>query len=123
MTQSVHNNFLDPSVGISRILDMPEGANLPRAREIATNVLREAGLEELYRARNARSAAEELLVPDVGDGRMLAPEAFSNELVEIVRKCQGSSDPDVRAMVDQELIPLLQNAELLQVYQGLMIGG
>ena len=123
MAQTVHNNFLDPSVGISRILDMPEAKGLPRAREMATNVLREAGLEELYQARNARSAAEDLLVPEVGDGRMLSPEVFSNELVEIVRKCSGSTDPDIRAMVDRELVPLLQNGELLQVYQGLMIGG
>ncbi len=123
MPVPVTSHLLDPSLGIQRVLEMPQTGGLPAAREIAPTVLTEAGLEELYRASNARSETEAMLGPDVGDGRMLAPEEFAGELVRIVRKCSSSTDPDVRAMVDQELIPLLQNAELLQIYQGLMIGG
>jgi type III secretion protein X len=123
MPTTITSHLLDPSLGIQNVMDMPETGRLPSAKTIATNVMREAGLEELYRPQNARSETEALLIPDVGDGRMLAPEVFSNELTRIVQKCSSSTDPDIRAMVDQELIPLLQNSELLQIYQGLMIGG
>jgi type III secretion protein X len=36
---------------------------------------------------------------------------------------KDSDDPAVRALADGELVPLLQNKELLNAYMGLMIGG
>ncbi len=123
MPTAISSHLLDPSIGIQHVMDVPDTGKLPSAKEIASNVLREAGLEELYRPTNARTETEALLVPDVGDGHMLAPDVFSNVLTQIVQKCSSSTDPDIRTMVDQELIPLLQNSELLQIYQGLMIGG
>ena len=123
MPTPITTHLLDPSIGIQNVMDMPQASRLPTAKEIATTVLHEAGLEELYRPTNARTETEALLVPDVGDGSMLAPEAFSGILEQIVKKCSSSTDTDIRTMVERELIPLMQNTDLLQIYQGLMIGG
>ena len=42
-------NLLDPSLGIQAIMESPAAARggIPEARPLASNVLREAGLEEL----------------------------------------------------------------------------
>lgn len=116
-------NLLDPSLGIQNVMDVPEHSGLPRARELASNALREAGLDELYAPTNARQLVERALCPDVGDGSMLSPEAFSETLHSCVSELSASTDPAAREMLDQELVPLLQNGQLLQAYLGLMIGG
>ena len=41
---------------------------IPEARPLASNVLREAGLEELYSPCNAHHLVEQALCPDAGDG-------------------------------------------------------
>ena len=127
-------NLLDSSLGIQNVMDMPDLDNLPRARELASNALSEPGLEELYAPNNVWQLMERALCPDVGDGSMLNPEAFSESLQSCVNDLKGSSDPGassrrsplgpaVRDMVSQEREPLLQNGRLLQAYLGLMIGG
>ena len=82
-------NLLDPSLGIQTIMESPAATRggIPEARPLASNVLREAGLEELYSPCNAHHLVEQALCPD------------------------------------GELVPLLQNKELLNAYMGLMIGG
>ena len=104
-------NLLDPSLGIQTIMESPAATRggIPEARPLASNVLREAGLEELYSPCNAHHLVEQALCPDAGDGDILRPE--------------DSDDPAVRALADGELAPLLQNKELLNAYMGLMIGG
>ncbi len=116
-------NLLDSSLGIQHVMDMPDPDNLPRARELASNALSEPGLEELYAPNNAWQLMERALCPDVGDGSMLSPEAFSESLHECVKDLADNPDPVVREMVSKELEPLLQNGQLLQAYLGLMIGG
>ena len=116
-------NLLDPSLGIQNVMGMPEQTGLPRARELASNALNEAGLDELYAPSNAWQLMEQALCPDVGDGSLLSPEAFSETLHSCVSDLEGSTDPAVRDMLNQELVPLLQNGQLLQAYLGLMIGG
>ncbi|MFR6518756.1 MAG: hypothetical protein ACLUPV_05720 [Bilophila wadsworthia] len=48
-------NLLDPSLGIQTIMESPAATRggIPEARPLASNVLREAGLEELYSLCNA----------------------------------------------------------------------
>lgn len=116
-------NLLDSSLGIQNVMDMPDLDNLPRARELASNALSEPGMEELYAPNNAWQLMERALCPDVGDGSMLNPEAFSETLQSCVGDLRGNPDPAVQEMVSQELEPLLQNGRLLQAYLGLMIGG
>ena len=102
---------------------MPETGRLPQLRELATTSLQATGLEELYGPVNARTAVESLLCPNVGDGTLVSPEVFSSELEEIVRKLEKSENPKIRAMLEEEIIPLIQNGMLLSAYRGLMIGG
>ena len=54
----------------------------PEARPLASNVLREAGLEELYSPCNAHHLVEQALCPDAGDGDILRPEVFSGNLAD-----------------------------------------
>jgi len=118
-------NLLDPSLGIQTIMESPAATRggIPEARPLASNVLREAGLEELYSPCNAHHLVEQALCPDAGDGDILRPEVFSGNLAGCLEALKDSDDPAVRALVDGELAPLLQNKELLNAYMGLMIGG
>ncbi len=115
-------NLLDHSLGIQNILDMPAAEALPRARDLAANALKEAGLDELYAPANARHMVESLICPDVGDGSILSPEAFAGNMRSCMEELAGSDDAAVRALVD-ELRVLLQNGQLYEAYRGLMIGG
>ncbi|MBO4317747.1 MAG: type III secretion protein [Mailhella sp.] len=116
-------NLLTPSLGIQDVMPMTDPSQLPRARELAANALNEAGLDELFAKGNMRQMVELALCPEVGDGSILNPQFFQASLDSVVEAASDSSDPAVRAMVDQELIPLQQNKALLQAYLGLMIGG
>lgn len=116
-------NILDPSLGIQSVIAMPSRGKLPKARDLGTNALHEAGLEELYAPGNARQLIEQLLCPDVGDGSVLSPEAFGSSLEESLSVLSQSGEPAVQEFVQKELLPLLQNGQLLQAYRGLMIGG
>ena len=115
-------NLLDPSLGIQHVLDMPAESVLPRAREMAANALSEPGLAELYAPSNAQHYVESLLCPDVGDGTILSPEAFSESLDSVMQELSGSDDAAVKAMLS-ELKALSRNGQLYQAYMGLMIGG
>ena len=108
-------NLLDPSLGIQTIMESPAATRggIPEARPLASNVLREAGLEELYSPSNAHHLVEQAL----------RPEVFSGNLAGCLEALKDSDDPAVRALADGELAPLLQNKELLNAYMGLMIGG
>jgi type III secretion protein X len=116
-------NLLDPSLGIQNVMEMPSPDSLPRARELASNALNEAGLEELYAPDNARHCVEQALCPEVGDGSILNPQQFSALLHDSLNNLSDMDDPAVRELVSRELTPLLQNEQLLQAYVGLMIGG
>lgn len=122
-------NLLDPNLGIQNILDPSlagTDGHMPGARPMAANVLREAGLEDLYGGASASSVGkllEAALCPEVGDGDALRPDVFSAHLTGSLEALEGSRDPAVKAFVRGELRPLLDNAELLKAYTGLMIGG
>lgn len=119
------SNLLNPSLGIQNVLDMPVTGQtgMPHARQIASNVLREAGLEELYAPSNAAQVTENALCPDVGDGDVLRPEVFAANLRGCAEAMQDSGSPAVRQMLREDLNPLLENNDLLKAYMGLMIGG
>lgn len=118
-------NLLDSSLGIQSVMDSPTAhpSGMPTARPLAANVLREAGLEELYSPSNAHHLVEQALCPDAGDGELLRPDVFSANLAGCMDALRDAEDPAVRAFVRDELGPLLQNKELLNAYMGLMIGG
>lgn len=68
-------NLLDPSLGIQTIMESPAATRggIPEARPLASNVLREAGLEELYSPCNAHHLVEQALCPDGGRRRHPPP--------------------------------------------------
>ena len=53
----------------------------------------------------------------------MSPEVFSEDLQALVAKLQKSTNPKVQALVNEEILPLLQNGMLLSAYRGLMLGG
>jgi type III secretion protein X len=114
--------ILDHSHGIQTVMDMPNLDKLPQARDTGATPLKEAGLDELYAPVNARSYVEKLLCPDVGDGSVLSPEAFADQMESCIAELSGSDDPNVKGML-QELKNLQRNGTLYQAYVGLMIGG
>ena len=123
MADHTINTFLNPSIGIQELLQMPEDNRLPPARELGASLLQETGLEGLYGAVNSHTAFEALLCPNVGDGTLVSPEVFSSQLESLVKKLSESRNPKIRAMLEHEIIPLMQNGMLLSAYRGLMIGG
>jgi len=122
MTAKIQS-YMNPSLGIEELMQMPEARNLPKARELASSALYQTGLEGLYGAVNTRTVIESMLCPDVGDGTLVSPEVFNAELEAIVKKLAQSENPKIRTMLSEEIMPLLENGELLSAYRGLMIGG
>lgn len=120
-------NILDATIGIQTVMDTPVAYGLPHARPLAQNTPRDAGLEELYAPVNLRTHMENLLCPGVGDGECLRPEIFFPRLaacVEELRALPAHELPETaRELLENELVPLLENRQLLQSYLGLMIGG
>lgn len=116
-------NLLNTSIGIQSLLQMPDAAGLPNPVDTPASVLSQSGLEKLFGRRNARSSAEELLCPDIGDGRVVSPEVFESHLTAIVAKLQASDNPKIKALLENEILPIMQNGMLLSAYRGLMLGG
>ena len=118
-------NLLDSSLGIQNVMEMsnPSLKGMPEARQIAASVLREAGLEELYSPNNAARHIEQAICPEVGDGDMVRPDAFSRNLQSCAQELEAIDAPVVRQMLREDLLPLLENNELLKAYTGLMIEG
>ena len=116
-------NLLDPSIGIQNVIDMPVRSDLPAARELPANAVVETGLDELFAPVNAGVLTERLLCPEVGDGTMLSPEVFAENLRSCADLLRGDDSPEARALVEEELEPLMQNSGLMQAYIGQMIGG
>ena len=122
MTRSV--GLFDTSEGIQQVLaDKAADRRMPLARQLASTVMAEAGLEELYLPGNVESMVEEALCPDVGDGMLLQPEVFAANLQAVHFCLQDSRQPDVRAFVRKDLTPMLEDAALLRAYVGLMVSG
>lgn len=115
--------LLNPSIGILGLLQMPDTGRLPPAKELASSLLQESSLESLYGPVNSRTAFEAFLCPNVSDGRVVSPEVFSEDLQALVAILQKSTNPKVQALVNEEILPLLQNGMLLSAYRGLMLGG
>ena len=114
--------ILDHSQGIESVMEMPSSDRLPQARDTGATPLKEAGLEELYAPSNARQHVENLLCPEVGDGSILSPEAFSDLIDSCLSELSSSDDMAVKGMLS-EVRALQRNGELYQAYMGLMIGG
>ena len=91
-------NLLDPSLGIQTIMESPAATRggIPEARPLASNVLREAGLEELYSPCNAHHLVEQALCPDAGDGDILRPEVFSGNLAACLEAWKECEEPGGR---------------------------
>ena len=104
-------------------MSMPDVANLPPAKELTNLSTKESGLEGLYGLGNSRTAFENFLCPDVGDGKIVSPEVFASQLASLIEKLKGSDNPKIRALLENEIIPLVQNGALLNAYCGLMLGG
>lgn len=116
--------IFDTSVGIQNVLlNELENATMPQAKQLAANVLSEAGLEELYMPRNAARLIEGALCPEVGDGKILRPDIFAALLRGALEALRDSKNPDVRSFLRKDLAPMLEDANLLQAYTGLMVGG
>lgn len=104
-------------------MPMPDVEGLPEARDLASSALQQSTLQSLYGIKNAQTTVEAYLCPDVGDGTLVSPEVFGHELETLLEKLRGSDNPKVRAMLEDVIVPLLENGQLLSAYRGLMIGG
>lgn len=116
-------NLFNPSVGIQSLMSMPDVEGLPEARDLASSALQQSSLQSLYGTKNAQTTVEAYLCPDVGDGTLVSPEVFGHELETLLEKLRGSDNPKVRAMLEDVIVPLLENGQLLSAYRGLMISG
>ena len=116
-------NLFNPSVGIQSLMSMPDVEGLPEARDLASSALQQSSLQSLYGTKHAQTTVESYLCPDVGDGTLVSPEVFGHELEALLEKLRGSDNPKVRAMLEDVIVPLLENGQLLSAYRGLMLGG
>ena len=109
-------NLLDPSLGIQTIMESPAATRggIPEARPLASNVLREAGLEELYSRRAAatlaaietdRGNAEKALqlLHRVMDGQTLSTRHAALHLLRARALWQQGRKDEARAAVNEYL--------------------
>ncbi|MCF0253398.1 MAG: type III secretion protein [Duodenibacillus sp.] len=122
MAVNIQSTLLNTSIGIGELMAPPDAGKLPDARELASSVLQETSLESLYGEGNAKTACEAFLCPKVSDVSLLAPEAFAGQMRSLVAKLEGSDNPKIKALLANEIMPLMQNGMLFDAYRGLMLG-
>lgn len=116
-------NLFNTNLGIQSVLEMHSNDSLPEARQIASSVLRESGMNNVYNATNMQALMQNLLSPSIGDGEILRADRFSRTMEACADSLKNSDDPQVQTFLKEVLFPLLENEELLKTYCGLMIGG
>ena len=115
-------NLFNFSFGIQDILESSAGSLLPEAKQIASSIVQDAGLEDVYSATNLQNMINVCISPDVGDGVLLQADKFSQILDSVAHTLSNSNDPLVQDFVQNDLIPQLNNEDLLKTYVGLMVG-
>ncbi len=116
-------NLLDTKLGIQDILSPQNAESMPLARPLPQTSLREAGIEELFNTVTTDKIVERSLTPPTGDGTILTPSVFSDAIVNTLELLKDNKNPDVRSFVHGELMPLMDNKDLMNAYIGLLIGG
>ena len=116
-------NLLDSGLGIQNILDPGSQTHMPEARPLASTVLREAGLDELYTRSGAQKQIEAALCPPVGDGSILQPEIFHAHLQGALDALKESRNPAVRTPVRDRQGALHGKTVILRGETGRMLGG
>ena len=115
--------LFDPNLGIQTVLDSQVHEALPEAQQLASAILREASITDVYTATNMKAFVEALICPPAGDGEILQADNFSRALENCANELKDSSHPHVQTFLKEVLLPLLENEELLKAYCGLMIEG
>ncbi len=116
-------NLFDSTLGIQNILNETNYDNLPQAKQIAASIIREAGMENIYEAKDFKKLVENLVCPSVGDGEILKPYNFSRALTSLADGLKNTSNYNVQDFLKNDLFPLLENEDLLRTYCGLMVSG
>ncbi|MBQ7606456.1 MAG: type III secretion protein [Desulfovibrionaceae bacterium] len=116
-------NIFDKQLGIQDILAPQSSETMPLARPLPQTSLREAGIDELFASVTTDALIERSLVPATGDGTILTPSVFSDSLANSLELLKDNKNPDIRSFVRGELMPLLDNRDLMQAYIGLLVGG
>lgn len=116
-------NLLDNNLGIAEITTNQNADKLPTARNLASNIAHDLGLDRLYPNNSIEQQLATMLRPATGDGSIIQPENFRAALGKCLENLKETNDPAVQKFVQKELQPLLENTALLNAYTGLMIGG
>ncbi|MDR3054891.1 MAG: hypothetical protein LBU53_05750 [Zoogloeaceae bacterium] len=117
-------NIMSPSLGVQGVLDPAvQGAHLPQARSLATDLTPETGLADLYRMSNLQSQLFAALQPKIGDEALLRPEVMRKNLQESFASLKDNRDPHIRRFVREDLKPLLENEQLLAEYVNMLVSG
>ena len=116
-------NLLDTQLGIQDILTPQNAGSMPTARPLPQTALREAGVDELFNTVTTDKLIERNLTPRTGDGTILIPSIFSDAIANSLELLKENKNPDVRSFVHGELMPLMDNKDLMQAYIGLLVGG
>ncbi len=116
-------NLLDTNLGIQDILTPQNAESMPLARPLPQTSLREAGIDELFNTVTTDKIIERNLTPPTGDGTILTPAIFSDALTNTLELLKDSKNPDIKSFVHGELMPLMDNKDLMHAYIGLLIGG
>lgn len=116
-------NLLNTSIGIQSLLQMPDAAGLPNPVDTRRAFSTNRALKSSLAAATPAAAPKRCSAPDIGDGRVVSPEVFESHLTAIVAKLQASDNPKIKALLENEILPIMQNGMLLSAYRGLMLGG
>jgi hypothetical protein len=116
----------DLSSGIRAVMPY-EALSLPGKANIAPTDAQNAGLmNQIYAAKNHSAAIDSFLRPAISNLETLSPAAHRQSLRSCLKEIQQEQEHDREPHVNS-LVNLLredmENANLLEAFQGLLIGG
>jgi hypothetical protein len=115
-------DILNPNLGLQNLLDpASERLSLPEARQFASNVVPETGLERHFELVGVARLIDQALIPTGVDERLLRPEVFRRNLREAFETLKDSRKPEVRKFVRDVLSPILEDEELYELYASLLV--
>ena len=121
MSSSV--NLLNPNIGLGSVLPSPTADHLPKIEQIVVQKESEVKLNELYQGNFFASTALKGLEPKLESNEILQPTNLNRALNGAFETMKGVKDADVRRFIREDLGPLMENKELLNVYLGMMVEG
>jgi len=121
---SSSQSILSSDYGLDRVLDRPSSqSHLPKNMSYVSVGNTEVHLENMYKKGALDKRMMSKARPSVENPDEFEPAVFSMNYDNAVEKLSTLNSPEIRRFVHEVANPLNDNAMLLKIYKGFMVGG